>query len=447
MKYLILSITLLISEFIAAQSFYLRGKITDVETGQPVENAIVSVTGSKTSTAYSSADGSYSVVVQNAGATIRIVINAINYKSIETEKKVTGRDMQYDVRLQFAPVMLPEVGIHSGPDTVWSSAELNVADFVIRPGGLLLLTYEKEERWKRQEDSKTTLYSGCRLISVDSTGREIKRKLITELCKGFQTNFFGDVFLMTHKKIHLVDADDEDIFLSEIDRKVYEQQIQPVVDSIRHHIYLSNYNKDFPAFEYLIYNTGDSSQQVMRYIEDEEMMKMFRSEYKYLQPREKLEAFRFELETGVDREVIAAYMRGFQNTYYYEPINAPLLVANDTLLLFDHNHSKLIRFDQRGNAIDSTEIAYHKNNKLNRWSETLVKDLSNDEVYTYYERDGYHYVKKINRTTGATGNAMKLTHRYSENLRVHAEYVYYVYRPYESAQKKFLYREQLRSDL
>jgi len=443
MRYLLLLTVLLFSELLSSQGYYIRGQITDYETGQPIENVHVTISGVSIATTISDFKGNFAISLSEINLTIVIKFNAINYKPIEIEKKISGKETLLAIKMEFAPVMLPEVGIFAGPDTVWSNDVLNVADFILRPAGMLLLTYEKEERWKRQEDSKTTLYAGCRLILLDSLGNEVTRYLVSELCRGFQTNFYGDVFLMSHKKIHLVDIAESKISISEIERKVFEQQIEPVIDSIQQRIYFSNYTRNFPAFEYMIYNAKDSTQQSMRYVVDEQMMKMFRSEYKYMQPREKLEAFRFELDTGIDREIIAAYMRGFQNTYYYEPLNSPLLVANDTLLLFDHTHDKLIRFDQQGNPIDSTSITYHKNNKLHRWSEKLVKDLADEKIYTYFDRQGYHYVKAIDQSTGATGSAMKLTHRYSENIRIRKGYVYYVYRPYESAQKRFLYRERL----
>ena len=443
MRFLNLIIFLLVSESIMAQSVSIRGSITDSDSGQPIENTQISVNEIPSASALSDVNGNYSIDIREMRDKITIKFDAINHKIVEIEIKIDGKDIELNVKLDFKAVMLPDVNVQSGPETVYGNEFLNVADFVIQPKGILLLTYEKEERWKRQEDSKTTLYSGCRLILIDSTGKEITRKLITELCVEFYTNFFGDVFLRTHKNIHLINFSEDQIFLSQIENKIFEQQIEPIIDSIKHNIYLSNYSKDFPAFEYMIYNSVDSSQRTMRYIIDEDMMRMFRSEYKYLQPREKLEAFRFELETGVDREIIAAYMRGFQNTYYYEPLNAPLLVVNDTILLFDHHHDILIRFDKDGMPLDSSEIGYHKNNKLMRWSEKMVKDLAEEKVYTYFDRDGYHYVKNINALTGIPGKEMKLTHRYSDNIRIHNGYVYYVYRPYESSQNKFLYRERL----
>ncbi|MBL0315191.1 MAG: hypothetical protein IPP69_05175 [Flavobacteriales bacterium] len=49
----------------------------------------------------------------------------------------------------------------------------------------------------------------------------------------------------------------------------------------------------------------------------------------------------------------------------------------------------------------------------------------------------------INTSNGATGKATRLTHPYVEKIRMRNGWIYYVYRPFESLQTRYLYRERI----
>jgi len=177
----------------------LRGRITDVETGNPITGAFINISGTPYG-ANSGMDGWYEITCKQALDSFSVSARSLNYVT-QTVHKTSGikkdekREMIIHFKLQFEAFMLPPVSISDAPDTVWGSKELNVADFAFVPQGMLLLAYEKEDRWKRQEDAKVTLYSGCRLILLDANGKEITRRLIGETCINLYTGYFDDVFL------------------------------------------------------------------------------------------------------------------------------------------------------------------------------------------------------------------------------------------------------------
>jgi hypothetical protein len=57
--------------------------------------------------------------------------------------------------------------------------------------------------------------------------------------------------------------------------------------------------------------------------------------------------------------------------------------------------------------------------------------------------NGFSYLGLIDISTGKISNKVKLAFKYVDKIRVNNNFVYYVYRPYESTQKKYLYKEQL----
>ena len=188
------------------------------------------------------------------------------------------------------------------------------------------------------------------------------------------TNYFNEIFLQCKGKIFLLSFQDNEISKEVFSIEDFQQYIEPIVDTIGSMLYYSNYNVNYPAFEYLIFNRIDCTNQTLRYFVDEELMQRYRSQYRDLGPRQKLEAFRLELQTGIDKEIHSAFMTGFPASPFYQPLYIPMFVANDTLLIFDHVHNKLIRYNNANEPLDSAYIEYHKHEKNLKWSEVLLQD-------------------------------------------------------------------------
>ncbi|MGB0425017.1 MAG: hypothetical protein ACPGED_11855, partial [Flavobacteriales bacterium] len=171
--------------------------------------------------------------------------------------------------------------------------------------------------------------------------------------------------------------------------------------------------------------------------------KQFRSEYKWLSTRDKLNAKRLEIATGIDKEIFGAYMTGFSNSPYYNALYAPLFVENDSVFVFDHYADFMYTYTQNYEKLDSVPISYHKGKTSRFWEEQVIFDQGNGNAYTVFRRNGNCYLQGIDKKSGESLGNFKMFHRYPENLVIKNGEVYYVYRPFESPQKKFLYREDI----
>ncbi len=423
----------------------ITGKVTDAATNLPIENCFVLIEGTLCA-ANTDINGRYEITCSLITDTLKISCTISNYKSatiikIMSTKKKSPKKIQVDFKLSFESYMLPEMNVSGAPQTVWGSDQLNVADFAFIGKNLLLLTYEKEERWKKQEESKITLLQECLLILLDENKKEIMRKAVPEISIDFYVDYLNEVFLRCRQSIFHIRIEEDKMILEKIQEDDFRKGIRPVIDTCGSLTCFSSYDADYPAFEYMIFNAADSSYKTFRYMIDEKMMEMFRSEYKYLDTRGKLEAFTFEVNTGIDKEIIAAYMNGFQNTPYYEPLNTPLIRCNDTLIIFDHHHDKMIHFDWKGQALDSVLIQYHKTLRPERWDEKILKDRKTQKIYTTFRKQGITYIREINKQNGEVSAGQKLSFKYIDNLRIAGDHIYYVYRPFESSQNRFLYKE------
>jgi hypothetical protein len=326
------------------------------------------------------------------------------------------------------------------PEVVYGSKELNVADFVFKGDTLYLLAYEAEERWKRQEESKITLFNGCNLIKLDTNMNEVKRVPVPEISKGLFEGYMNMIFVEGRYNYYMHEPSLQGEFYK-IDRDTFNVFIAPLIDTIGDYICFTTFDPNYPAFEYKTYNQVDSTIKTVRYLANDLVLELFRSEYKYLSPRDRLDAYKMELATGIEKEVIAAYMRGFQNSPYFEPVNAPMFVVNDTLLILDHYHDKLLKMEVSGELIDSVSIKYHHMKGPEKWTGKVKQDGKTRKIYTITQKGGWNYIQEIDTHNGQTAHSQRLHYKYVDQVKFHNGYVYYVYRPFESSQKRFLYRE------
>ena len=100
-------------------------------------------------------------------------------------------------------VQMPLV-ITAGPSVVFSSETWNVGDFMWdNDGQLQLLVYEKEKRWKRQEDADRTIFENVRIAF--NSGIQSQRQWVSmhlnENAIGFYPQFPGEVIVEGEKTI------------------------------------------------------------------------------------------------------------------------------------------------------------------------------------------------------------------------------------------------------
>jgi hypothetical protein len=68
----------------------------------------------------------------------------------------------------------------------------------------------------------------------------------------------------------------------------------------------------------------------------------------------------------------------------------------------------------------------------------LIQDETTGDVYALYLRHGVSWLKNLTKNDA---EEFRLTHRYVEKIHIKDRQVYYLYRPFESSQNTYLYRE------
>ena len=317
------------------------------------------------------------------------------------------------------------------PDTIYGSERLSVADFEIQKNGkIVLLTYPKQLK-KRSE---IVVFDGREELTSFPMLDDIPDKLIKD--------FRGNIHVICENGVYTVIVKSNEVHVSSIEKDYFFKYISPIVDTNRTKMFLNNFNSIYPAFDYFTFDKIDSTYRRLLHIEDDLMMELYKSEYKWADVRTKLWAKNKEMETGIEAEVWVG-ANYFTQSIYYEEAYAPLFHRNDSLFIFDYSKDRLLIFSVLGNIIDTIPVFHHYNPRKMGWKKNLIQDKVTGAIYALFELNGFSYLGLIDTKTGSIVNKVRLNFKYVDKIRVHNNFVYYIYRPFESMQKKYLYREQL----
>lgn len=417
------------------QTITIYGTVMD-EQGQPIPKARFYFQSNPAQKYATDAEGSYSVTY-NKGEYDSLIFYHVGFekdKFLPTrrmEKRAKNDSIRYNPTLPNRTFDILTVFANQ-PEVVFGTQNYSVADFEFYTAGqIILLTYEK------------TLEKNSVLRLLDSSRNVVDSYYVQGEAVELTTDFKNNVHLLTKERVYLIKVKDDRITTYLEDRDYYFKNVAPVIDTIGDNIYFSNYSDLYPAFDYFEFNRADSSYFKLLNLEDSEMMEMYRSEFKYVDVRTKIWAHDKQLQTGVDKEIwVGASV--FTNSLYYEPLYAPLFKkGEDSILVFDHYKNYLFKYTPAGGFTDSVRISYHQDARKSGWEQPLIQDEINGKIYGLFLRNGYTYLSEIDANNGQIERSFKLHYKYVDKIIVKEDYVYYIYRPFESTQKKYIYKEQL----
>lgn len=339
-------------------------------------------------------------------------------------------------------VMLDPVEISvPGPEIVYQREDLHVGAFHINSDGIWVLVYEKPQLFHRQENAGQQVLKGARLHLLDTLFQEKAAHLFPTTVRGLQKDHLHRVIIAGAHEAWIAEATHEGIGLGWMDAKTLKEAVLPWTGTINGLLIGSDLVETYPAFDHLIYDPATKETRTICTVQDDHLMELFRSQYKYMSGRDKVIAMDLSAETGVDSEIIAGHMTGFHTDMYYKVPYAPLFVVNDTICVFDHYREQIRKFDRDLEEAGEVPITHH----LDRtWKNELIQDPVDQRIYAIHKKGPITTLRTIDPTTGEIGPSFSLQHHFPEEVKVYGGSVYYVYRPFGSLQHRSLYRERLK---
>jgi len=425
-----------ISVFKAQQTITILGNVKDGNTNKPLPYVAVQVQNSNYGT-NTSKDGVFHFSIP-AKKHISILFKLMGYNSRVKEYDLNeGQDtLLISINLSQSYSSLDTFTVYAKlkPDTLVGSPKYSIYDFDFYEDKFILLTAEKT---LEKAELKLADVNGKIITSytVPKEGGEAKE---------FYHDYMGYTNLVCKNYIYRINMYHDRFVLIPLAIEDVNEFIKPIIDTINGKIIFSDYWKDYPMFNYFSFNEADSIKAQLHTVEDKEMMHAYNFEYYSLIPKEKLAARRLAMEYKTDKHIVASLMSGFTKSMFYEPLYAPLYIIKDTISVFDHYKNHLFHLDKNGHKIDSIPINYNHPKNWKEWKNKMLKDDINNLVYAVYDKNGHKYIKQISTQTGKDLGKYNLQFHSADKLKIHDGYAYYIYRPYESTQEKFFYRELIK---
>ena len=438
MRRLLTVLVLLIGSALVAQDapLLVMGKITSARDSMPVEGVVINCK-SLLRYSHSNAQGKYALLIsRKSGVTIDFHHPSFESKTITITTALLNANQGDTIRInvELTPKYheLPVVDIPAGPQTVFGNWKFFVEDFMfVENNRMVLLTFEKslKEAMVLLVDERQTVLSS---FSVPVEAKELYR------------DYQGNINVMCVDSAFRVAIElPASIYLLALPYKNFCEQMLPCVDTCGSNILFSNYVEQYPAFCYFAYNTADTTIRKLRYVVDGPLLDSYNWEFDFLKPKDRLYARKMEMYTGIDKRVIAATMTGFPNSIYYTPLYAPMFVKNDTICVFDHYADTLFLYDKNMKLIGANKIDYHHPKNWKEWDRSIHQDEITGELYARFESGGMYTLKKIDIATGKIQGSYKIENPWVKHIKIRNGDVYYIFRPKDTIQTKYLYKEHL----
>lgn len=420
------------------EKLLVLGKIISSKDSAAIEGVIVYCKSPARQTR-SDKQGHYGILIDyKAGAVLefRIIGHKTVYRTITSNllNNIKGDTLHLDIVMEPELIILKETPIYAknGPDTVIGNWHFFIEDYAFADSGrYLLLTFEKNLK-------------SAKVMLADNDQKIISQAVVPVEAINLYKDYQGHVNVMCKDsafRIHIFP--DNHIALMALPYRDFCDRMLPCVDTIGGKILFSNYNRDYPAFTYFAYDPHDTSVMSIRPIVDVELLAQYNWEFDYLLPKDRLYARKMEAYTGIDKRIIAATMTGFPKSIFYTPLYAPMFTVHDTVCVFDHYSDTLFLYDKAGKQIHASKISYHHPANWKEWDRSIHQDEVTGELYARFEKGGFYYLKRIDIATGQLTGSFKITSQYVKHIHIRNGDVFYIYRPTESIQKKYLYKERL----
>lgn len=422
----------------AQKNVFIYGKIMDNASKACIEGVLVSIQNSIYKT-IANKSGFFSILIPEKKH-VSILFKHLGYTSFVKEIDLNNNQdsVFVNIYLKQKVYLYDSITITSElkPDTLVGSPKFSIYDFDFFEDKFILLTASKKldnAELKLADDNGNILTS----YKVPKNGG---------VAKEFYRDYMGYTNLVCENYIYRINMYYDKFVLIPLEHQDVNALIKPILDTLNGKIIYTDYWNEYPLFNYFSFNENDSLRKKIISIEDKELMHAYNFEYYALPSKAKLEVRKLADDLNTDKRIIASLMTGFTKSMFYTPLFAPLYIIKDTVCVFDHYKNLLYHFDKNMNRLDSVSINYHHPKNWKEWKNLMLKDEIENTIFAVYDKNGHKYIKQINTLNGAEEGKYVIKFHSADKLKIHNGYAYYIYRPFESTQEKFFYRELIKLD-
>lgn len=383
----------------------VKGRVTDAGTGLPIEGAHVLELKTNNGTT-TDRNGYFSLEVLNPKS--RIEITHISYRSYQS---VVNLNSLLDIRLQSKVNELPPVDIAvARPVNIIKKQPLFIIDYEFIGDSIIMLAYKYRK------------FNEAYLLMVNNDGDTVSYRPVKKADKLYKDPM-DNVHLLTKNEAYQLYYNSAKIdFLYPTDRVEFEEAMMPVVESMDPNIYWKGYYMDDQILVYYAYNTQRKESKEFKVIADEQLLRMREDKGRLL-------------KGAKDHEI------RFEELIMYRPVFAPMIKLDTELCILNYADDCFEFYSPEGAFHRSIGVDFHHDPN---WKEKVYVDDKTGKVYTLFLKNGYSKLMEINLETGQLNNSIGIPDfAFIENIKVHDDIVYFLYKENSLDEYKQLYKLKL----
>lgn len=267
---------------------------------------------------------------------------------------------------------------------------------------------------------------------------------LTKPAGGLVTDCLGQRYLLTSDSLLALSfADDAIQLLGGIDLEFYSRRIKPCVAANAHAMYYNFYQFNNQLMEvFQSPKAGGESKKIMEVVDWDNALSV--EEYG-IQAKQMLEGY--NPISGLTLQGLGLFKEGFDRMAWFKHVLTqagynPLFAYRDGILLFNHLHDSVQRFDASGTIAESFPISYHKQKDFNK---LLIEDYFTQERYAVFASGGMWRLAQISDKDFSAQEAVLIrNHDFPEGLKIRGGVAYFIDYDYNDYNRKKLYRQSLR---
>ena len=342
-----------------------------------------------------------------------VVFSHISYE----QKTVKISDENMLVVLNAKTNILPEAEIvENAPHLAYKNKEVWIVDYIVGREGITAIT---------------TTGKTSHLLHLGFEQDTLSIRQIDTKYENLFRDVFGNIHLLGPDSAYQVYSDRENMhLLYGVMREKFDKTFAPIAaltDSILVTKQAFYYGQEWAFFK-VNRNTRKTELLCNVYGESLEMAKNWDRDNNRLLRLQNIDTSLF-YNPVESPEYRSEVVENIYKKLMLKELYVPVFNVNNHIYIFDFQKDAIYKYNNLGNYLDRTEIAFHRGfrNSINKnWDNHIIYGEATNECYAQFTKDGIVTLKKINlKTCNITISYTLDSHIFPTNIQVYNGEVYY----------------------
>ncbi|TSA29781.1 MAG: carboxypeptidase-like regulatory domain-containing protein [Bacteroidetes bacterium] len=401
------------------QNFYFYGKVLDKETRQPLHSVNISFTGTTLGSATNSR-GEFSFFID----TIPVYMT-VSHLGYQTQRIwLDNSSPSITVLLKPEARLLQEVEIKATnePIAFFKDSQYSVLDYAVDSNRVYMLIY----RFRRAESELL-----CLSLFGDTTSCS---GALPFRPQGLFHDCLGYIHVLSNDSSYQIFRDSSVLRLvypSDIER--FRKTLSDCVASAGDLLFFRKVSRNQLGVEFYTINRKTSQRQHLTRADDEKKMKMLRRN-----PDDNALLMMGDIPDS--REAFQQY--SWIKNVLYKPNTSSLHKLEEMICVFNTADYTLELYTLNGDFAAKLKMQVQETND-GRWTTEIYVDEIDHKIYTSFLKNGTFTLYRIDLNNGDLKRIVTASHMYPQKVKVHHNFLFYVYDVPGTGDNKHMFRQKL----